>query len=66
MKAIRDRGVDYVPPTALWVKLTAQQAEYLAACARARDISMTEVLKRLVDVISKDALIPSILDDDIA
>jgi hypothetical protein len=64
VKNIREPAPDYVPPRTLWIKLSAEQADHLAACARARDISMTELVKRLVDVITKDSLVTSILDDD--
>jgi hypothetical protein len=37
---------------------------YLLACARIRDISPRSLLKRVVDAISTDQLIPSVLDDD--
>lgn len=37
---------------------------YFDACARMRDISKTALMNRLVDVIGRDQLVLSILDDD--
>lgn len=37
---------------------------YFEACARVRNISKTRLLNRLVNVIGRDQLVLSILDDD--
>lgn len=37
---------------------------YFDSCARLRDISKTALLARLIDVIGRDQLVLSILDDD--
>ena len=37
---------------------------YLESCARLRDISKTALLNRLIDVIGRDQLVLSVLDDD--
>ena len=41
-----------------------EHAPYFDACARLRDISKTALLTRLIDVIGRDQLVLSILDDD--
>lgn len=43
---------------------TDEHDGYFDACARLRDISKTALLKRLLDVIGRDQLVLSILDDD--
>lgn len=37
---------------------------YFEACARVRNISKTRLMNRLVNVIGRDQLVLSILDDD--
>lgn len=37
---------------------------YFDACARMRDISVTALMTKLLDVIGRDQLVLSILDDD--
>ncbi len=42
----------------------APDTEYLRACARIRNISLTSLIKRLVDTIADGQLVASVLDDD--
>lgn len=37
---------------------------YYLACARIRDISMSALVKRLIEAIAEDQLVTAILDDD--
>lgn len=41
----------------------SEAGRYFAACARIRDISATQLVRRMVDVIASDQLVLSILDD---
>lgn len=38
--------------------------EYLRACARIRNISLTSLVKRIVDTVAEGQLVASVLDDD--
>ena len=46
------------------MEFTPAQSEYLSACARIRDITVSALMRRLVDTICRDQLVLSILDDD--
>ncbi len=48
---------------ALELALTPEQLAYLVKCARIRDVSVNGLVRRLMDVISRDELVMSILDD---
>ncbi len=43
--------------------LTPEQLAYLVKCARIRNISVNGLVRRLMDVIARDELVMSILDD---
>jgi hypothetical protein len=43
---------------------TPEQSAYFSACARARNVSVSALMKRIVDAITKDDLVLSILDDN--
>jgi len=43
---------------------TDEHDAYFDACARIRDISKTALITKLLDVIARDQLVLSILDDD--
>jgi hypothetical protein len=42
----------------------SEEMRYFLACARLRGITATSLLRRLLTVVTKDQLIPSILDDE--
>jgi len=42
----------------------APDTEYLRACARIRNISLSALVRRLVDTIADDQMVASVLDDD--
>jgi hypothetical protein len=44
--------------------LAPARVEYFEACARIRDITVTRLFERLVEIIADDCLVQSILDDD--
>jgi hypothetical protein len=37
---------------------------YLIACARIRDVTVTHLMREVIDVVTKDQLITAVLDDD--
>lgn len=41
-----------------------EKGRYLLACARIRGISPQSLMKRLINVIAKDQLVASVLDDE--
>lgn len=45
-------------------KIADEYEEYFDTCARIRNISKTALLGRLIDVIGRDQLVLSVLDDD--
>lgn len=48
----------------LLIKVSPKAEEYLASCARIRDVTLTALVTRLIEVIAQDQLVLSILDDD--
>lgn len=44
--------------------LEDEGGHYMVACARIRDITLTELVRRLLRVVSEDQLVLAILDDD--
>jgi hypothetical protein len=45
-------------------KIADEHGPYFNACARLRNMSIAALLGRLVDIIGRDQLVLSILDDD--
>jgi hypothetical protein len=45
-------------------KIPDEYGPYLDACARIRNMSKTALLGRLIEIIGRDQLVLSILDDD--
>jgi len=48
----------------LVIRLTPQQANYLDACARVRDISHPGLVSMLIERICQDKLCTAVMDDD--
>lgn len=44
--------------------IASDASDYLDACARIRGISMSAMIRRLLETIAHDRLVLSILDDD--
>lgn len=45
------------------IVFASEQNQYLTACARIRDICVTALIRRLVEVICRDQMVAAILDD---
>lgn len=48
----------------LLVDVAPELDSYFESCARLRDISKTALMNRLVELIGRDQLVLSVLDDD--
>lgn len=46
------------------IKIPDKHEAYFDACARIRDISKTALFAKLIEVIGRDQLVLSVLDDD--
>lgn len=44
--------------------ISPKTEDYLASCARIRDITLTALITKLIETIAQDQLVLSILDDD--
>jgi hypothetical protein len=44
--------------------VSPERAEYFEACARIREITVTRLFEKLVDIIADDQLVLGILDDE--
>ena len=58
------RKFDEKRPGGLHIFVRHAGSEYLDKCARIRNISKTALLRRLLEAITRDELVPSILDDE--
>ena len=48
----------------LRVAIESEEGQYLVRCARIRDVTVTHLLRRVVNAVARDQLVAAVLDDN--
>lgn len=61
---LHHRGVQIAMHIDLRVPIDTEEGQYLVRCARIRDVTITHLLRRVVNAVARDQLVAAVLDDN--